>query len=482
MRDERARAKMLSGLTIAMMMVAAVSGLWLLSGPAEAAAVGTEDFDDETVGDHVTSETWYEFSNQTDSGGPPSDYFNVDDTRAVSGSNSYHLNATSSHKVHVMWTFTGGGVDLQYLNFSYYKTTAGQVTVNIENATDEYTYAKLLLSETHDGNIKFHDGTNKIVVTSESLNEWITVSLGPWNYTDNTVQITVGGTSYGWFTTMNPISQNQSIDRIKWSQPLQTNDCWIDDVTVTDTTAGGNSPPSTSSPSPADGATGVSVDLSSWSCTVSDPDGDSFDWSIETAPSVGSASGTGESDGTKTCSLSGLSYATTYTVYVNVTDGTADTNDTYTFTTEGQQPSVALSGLTSGEITWNGTAGTVAWCNASGSGQETLAVAITGGSGDQDGDVTQVNLSFSDLSDGGGGTIPDTNLTVYASVDQSTWREIGSPSSHMVYLNATVWTWADDPFPISGDDTIYLRYKLALGGDAGEYTATGWTVTICNYS
>ena len=97
-----------------------------------------------------------------------------------------------------------------------------------------------------------------------------------------------------------------------------------------------NSPPSTSSPSPADGATGVSVDLSSWSCTVSDPDGDSFDWSIETAPSVGSASGTGESDGTKTCSLSGLSYATTYTVYVNVTDGTADTNDTYTFTTESE--------------------------------------------------------------------------------------------------------------------------------------------------
>ncbi|MCD6474279.1 MAG: hypothetical protein J7K47_05185, partial [Thermoplasmata archaeon] len=83
-----------------------------------------------------------------------------------------------------------------------------------------------------------------------------------------------------------------------------------------------NNPPVASNPSPADGATNVPITLSQLSIDISDPDGDLFDWTIETSPNIGSSSGNNEANGTKTCSISGLQYGTTYTWYVNVTDPT----------------------------------------------------------------------------------------------------------------------------------------------------------------
>jgi len=140
---------------------------------------------------------------------------------------------------------------------------------------------------------------------------------------------------------------------------------------------------------------------------------------------------------------------------------------------------VALSGLTSGQITWNGSASDVVWCNSSGSGTETVTVSITGGSGSLDADVDQINITTSDLT-GTNGTIADTNLEIYASVDNTNWYSFGSPSSHMVYLNTTTWTAGDDPFPITGDDTVYLRFKLTIpsGANDGTYSASGWKVAI----
>jgi len=68
---------------------------------------------------------------------------------------------------------------------------------------------------------------------------------------------------------------------------------------------------------------------------IEDPEGDSFDWSIETSPNIGSSSGIGEYDGTKTCSISGLDSNTVYTWTVSATDiGSGDTTtEVYTFTT-----------------------------------------------------------------------------------------------------------------------------------------------------
>ncbi len=103
-------------------------------------------------------------------------------------------------------------------------------------------------------------------------------------------------------------------------------------------TIGTNEQPIISNPSPSDGATDVDVSLSQLSIDISDPDGDLMDWTIETSPNIGSASGNNAGNGTITCSVSGLTYGTTYTWYVNVTDDTFWTNRTYTFTTETPDP------------------------------------------------------------------------------------------------------------------------------------------------
>ena len=78
------------------------------------------------------------------------------------------------------------------------------------------------------------------------------------------------------------------------------------------------------------------MDLNVLYVTVEDPQGDSFNWSIETSPDVGFSSGIGEFNGTKTCFIFNLNYDTTYTWFVNTTDmGSGNwTNETYSFTTE----------------------------------------------------------------------------------------------------------------------------------------------------
>ena len=95
-----------------------------------------------------------------------------------------------------------------------------------------------------------------------------------------------------------------------------------------------NNAPVVSTPSPSNESTGVAVSTSQVSVTIEDPDGDSFDWTIETSPDIGSVSGDDESNGTKTCSVSTPAYETTYTWFVNVTDGTDWTRTYYLFTTE----------------------------------------------------------------------------------------------------------------------------------------------------
>jgi hypothetical protein len=68
-----------------------------------------------------------------------------------------------------------------------------------------------------------------------------------------------------------------------------------------------------------------------WNISIADESG-SFNWSIETAPDIGSAYGNDEGNGTKSCQLSNVEYSQDYTVYVNVTG--SQRNETYTFTTQ----------------------------------------------------------------------------------------------------------------------------------------------------
>ena len=96
-----------------------------------------------------------------------------------------------------------------------------------------------------------------------------------------------------------------------------------------------NNPPILSSPIPANSSNDISVSTSLLNITIQDPEGNLIDWTIQTSPNIGSNSGTGDGNGTKTCSISGLSYYTIYTWFVNATDGTSWTKKMYTFTTKG---------------------------------------------------------------------------------------------------------------------------------------------------
>ena len=101
----------------------------------------------------------------------------------------------------------------------------------------------------------------------------------------------------------------------------------------------GNTPPVLGTPSPTNGSTGNLLSLS-WSIPITDPQGDVFSWTIQ-CNNKQVNSGTDASNGTKSLSLSGLTYATTYKVWVNVTDpgGSGQyTRRWYTFTTKANTP------------------------------------------------------------------------------------------------------------------------------------------------
>jgi predicted glutamine amidotransferase len=84
---------------------------------------------------------------------------------------------------------------------------------------------------------------------------------------------------------------------------------------------------------PQNGATLVSTQLSQLSFSLTDYQDDLLSYTVTTSPNIGSASVTGVYDGTYSAPVSGLTMLTTYTWYVNVTDGSHWTRKVYTFST-----------------------------------------------------------------------------------------------------------------------------------------------------
>ena len=92
-------------------------------------------------------------------------------------------------------------------------------------------------------------------------------------------------------------------------------------------------PPEISNPVPADGATGLDIDLSVLSFDLHDPDGDAMNYTVSTTPDVGSGSASSVPDGTYTVPVGGLTYDTVYAWQVSATDGDDVTNESFTFAT-----------------------------------------------------------------------------------------------------------------------------------------------------
>jgi len=106
-----------------------------------------------------------------------------------------------------------------------------------------------------------------------------------------------------------------------------------------------NSAPTLSGETPSNANTSVLISTSTINVTISDLEGDGLNWTIETSPDIGSQdnSSGSEGNGSKNCSVSGLSSGTMYYWYVNASDGMFWTNATYNFTTEEANISIVVS-------------------------------------------------------------------------------------------------------------------------------------------
>ena len=100
--------------------------------------------------------------------------------------------------------------------------------------------------------------------------------------------------------------------------------------------------PIVSDVSPIDEAVGIPISLGQLSFRLTDYEGNLMNYTVTTSPNVGSGSGVNVGNGIKTVSISGLSISTTYTWYVNVTDGTHANSATFSFTT---RPKIYLTNI-----------------------------------------------------------------------------------------------------------------------------------------
>ena len=95
-----------------------------------------------------------------------------------------------------------------------------------------------------------------------------------------------------------------------------------------------NSPPIFGIPIPANGST-VQNSSFVWSIPISDPENDTFNWSIKCDGQINSSNN--DNNGTKEISLTGLAYNTTYTVGLNAKDAYGTTEEWFIFKTADNQ-------------------------------------------------------------------------------------------------------------------------------------------------
>ena len=174
--------------------------------------------------------------------------------------------------------------------------------------------------------------SDKFVVAYEDNDGWGKTNIGTVSDSD----ISFGSKhTFNFGTTYHVSTTSLSSDKFVVAYEDYSNSKYgtaiVGDITT-------NQPTTISDPQPSDGSTNIQVTLSQLSVEITDPDGDLMNWSIETSPDIGSNSGNNANNGTITCPVSGLKFNTTYTWYVNVTDGYEWTRKVYTFTTETLQP------------------------------------------------------------------------------------------------------------------------------------------------
>lgn len=174
-------------------------------------------------------------------------------------------------------------------------------------------HARMLLDEDNDAYLAAGTLFQMAVckVNNDGTSEW-TQTL-PGSYAND---ITLGNDGYSIFV----VGLNTA--RLSWNPSV-------------------NSPPAFGVPNPVNGSIAQPLSLS-WNIPINDPDGDLFSWTIQCSNGQ-TNDGSEETNGTKTLTLSSLTYSTTYKVWVNATDPLGSNQYRrrwYTFTTKVNLPPV----------------------------------------------------------------------------------------------------------------------------------------------
>jgi hypothetical protein len=137
---------------------------------------------------------------------------------------------------------------------------------------------------------------------------------------------------FGWRVSL---SGNTALFGVRWDEDNGVNS----GSAYVFTKESENEPPVFGAPIPVNGSTNNPLSLT-WNIPINDPEGDAFSWTIQCSNRQAN-SGTGAINGTRSLALSGLSYSTTYKVWVNATDSTGSCQymrKWYTFTIRANQP------------------------------------------------------------------------------------------------------------------------------------------------
>jgi hypothetical protein len=168
--------------------------------------------------------------------------------------------------------------------------------------------------------IDFRYDLMNVTISTNASGEWENVS-----YFNN---------SNNGFFTYTPDNMDQKNTTYYWR--VTAVDPYVDKLTTIETyhftTA--YDAPYVSNQYPANDSTTIPSSISELSFSLTDLNGDTMSYSVETSPDIGSDIGSGIGNGSYSVSVTGLSNFTLYTWFVNVTDGTHWTREVYTFRTE----------------------------------------------------------------------------------------------------------------------------------------------------
>lgn len=221
----------------------------------------------------------------------------------------------------------------------------------------------------------------------------------------------------------------------------ETDSVWSTTYASDNNTTSANSAPSYGTPSPTNGSTGQALSLI-WSILINDSDADSFNWWINCSHGETNSSND-DTNGTKNLSISGLSYSTQYTVWVNTTDSYDWTREWFTFTTQGANNPPTQSS----QKIWNSTTSTEWSLNATG-------VSLT---------PTCFNVTLIDNDN------ENMNVTLYWN-DSGTWKNINDSYSDGGVANNTVWHAYNTSWINSYSTQYNISFNVTDGTDWSNET------------